>query len=94
MPDEWEKANGLNPNDLSDGVIHNKEGYTNLELYLNSLVSHITEAQNEGGEPTGYVEYASEEDLTGALTIPTDALNLDKAEITLTASATTIWRLF
>ena len=83
MPDEWEKANGLNPNDLSDGVIHDKEGYTNLELYLNSLVSHITEAQNEGGEPTGYVEYASEEDLTGALTIPTDALNLDKAEITL-----------
>lgn len=36
MPDEWEKANGLNPNDASDGIKDNdKDGYTNLEEYLN-----------------------------------------------------------
>ena len=35
MPDEWEKANGLNPNDPSDA---NKDctgdGYTNIEKYI------------------------------------------------------------
>ena len=40
MPDEWEIANGLNPNDPSDGNLTNLSGgtYTNLEVYLNSLV--------------------------------------------------------
>ncbi|WP_239063404.1 pectate lyase [Bacteroides sp. 51] len=41
MPDVWEIAHKLNPNDASDGAATslNKEGYTNLEVYLNSLVS-------------------------------------------------------
>ena len=38
MPDEWEKANGLNPNDPSDA---NKDctgdGYTNIEKYINGI---------------------------------------------------------
>ena len=50
MPDEWETANGLNPNDATDGNKTGAEGYTNLEIYLNSLVAHITEMQNMGGE--------------------------------------------
>lgn len=37
MPDEWEKKNGLNPNDPADGNTVNEDGYTNLEKYLNSL---------------------------------------------------------
>jgi len=37
MPDEWEKANGLNPNDPSDRNKTGSDGYTNLEKYLNSL---------------------------------------------------------
>lgn len=49
MPDEWETENGLDPNDPADGKIKGDDGYTNLENYLNSLVAHITEAQNEGG---------------------------------------------
>lgn len=38
MPDKWEKKNGLNPHDASDrnGVARN--GYTNLENYLNSII--------------------------------------------------------
>lgn len=39
MPDEWELANGLDPNDASDGA-KNRKGYgayTNLEVYINSL---------------------------------------------------------
>lgn len=49
MPDEWEKANGLNPKDAADGKQTNADGYTNLEVYMNSLVADITERQNEGG---------------------------------------------
>lgn len=38
MPDEWEVANGLNPNDASDRNKIALNGYTYLECYLNSLV--------------------------------------------------------
>ena len=39
MPDEWETANGFNPNDASDGAkVASAEGYTALEIYLNSLM--------------------------------------------------------
>ncbi|MDB4664984.1 hypothetical protein OAE97_01405 [Verrucomicrobia bacterium] len=38
MPDEWELANGLNPDDSKDGIEDiNNDGYTNVEDYLNSL---------------------------------------------------------
>ncbi len=49
MPDEWETSNGLNPNEASDGNTLGEGGYTHLEIYLNSLVSDITENQNKGG---------------------------------------------
>ena len=49
MPDEWESANGLNPNDPEDGPAIAENGYTNLENYLNGLVAHIMEGGNEGG---------------------------------------------
>lgn len=39
MPDEWETRHGLNPRDPSDGAASAKSGYTNVEEYLNSLVS-------------------------------------------------------
>lgn len=38
MPDEWEKKNGLNLNNISDGAVDtNGDGYTNVEEYLSSL---------------------------------------------------------
>jgi hypothetical protein len=38
MPDAWEKAHGLNPNNSADrNADRNGDGYTNLEEYLNSL---------------------------------------------------------
>lgn len=43
MPDEWELAHGLNPSDPSDrNGDFNGDGYTNLEKYLNSIVSNGT----------------------------------------------------
>lgn len=42
MPDDWEKAHGLNPNNGSDAKNYNlSPDYTNLEIYLNSLVQHL-----------------------------------------------------
>jgi hypothetical protein len=38
MPDAWEKSKRLKPNDASDASLVGKGGYTNIELYLNSLV--------------------------------------------------------
>jgi formylglycine-generating enzyme required for sulfatase activity len=40
MPDAWEKAHGLNPNDPNDASLPSKDGsgYTNIEVYINSLV--------------------------------------------------------
>ena len=39
MPDDWEKKNGLNPNDPSDASQNakNKSGYTNIEDYLSQV---------------------------------------------------------
>jgi hypothetical protein len=38
IPDEWELANGLNPNNMSDGRQIAANGYSNLENYLEALV--------------------------------------------------------
>lgn len=47
MPDVWEQARGLNPNDSSDGNGDgNGDGYTHLEDYLNELAA--------GGFPAHY----------------------------------------
>jgi len=37
MPDEWEKKNGLNPNDASDRNKVGADGFTMLEKYLNEM---------------------------------------------------------
>ena len=38
MPDDWERARGLDPNDPADGPKdRNGDGYTNVEEYLNEL---------------------------------------------------------
>jgi hypothetical protein len=39
IPDDWEKAHGLDPKDAADGAAYCPDGYTNLEHYLNELAS-------------------------------------------------------
>ena len=42
MPDSWELANGLNPNNAADrNGDPDGDGYTHLEDYLNGLVNHL-----------------------------------------------------
>ena len=42
IPDEWETAHGLNPKSAADGAKYTlSKVYTNLEVYLNSLVENL-----------------------------------------------------
>lgn len=50
MADEWELANGLNPDDASDAsayTVDPAKWYTNVEVYCNQLVQQIMLAENE-----------------------------------------------
>ena len=53
IPDEWEKANGLNPDDPTDALTYSLDSkgfYTNIEVYANSLVEHIMKAENTNAQ--------------------------------------------
>lgn len=60
MPDDWELANGLNPNDPNDRNGTNADGYTMLEVYLNSLVPDlVTSVERESSIPTDFQLFAN-----------------------------------
>lgn len=51
IADEWELANGLDPNNAADAVaftLDPNKYYRNIEVYANSLVEHIMKAGNSG----------------------------------------------
>lgn len=53
IPDAWETANSLDPNDATDALTYSldsKEYYTNLEVYANSLVEDIMKQGNADAE--------------------------------------------
>ena len=53
IPDTWEVANGLDPNDASDALTYSLDSkgyYTNLEVYANSLVEDIMKQGNADAE--------------------------------------------
>lgn len=85
IPDVWEDAHGLDAADPTDGNATNAEGYTNLEVYINSLVANITEQQAADGETlgediasTGELNPPSSDDENVILIPSDDYLPLDK----------------
>jgi hypothetical protein len=53
IPDDWELANGLNPNSAADAAlftVDSEKMYSNLEVYLNALVEDIMKACQAGGD--------------------------------------------
>ena len=66
IDDEWERANGLAVGtvDPSGYDIDPRKWYTNIEVYMNSLVEHIVKAQNADGD-SNYTEYYPESVSTG-----------------------------
>ena len=51
MPNAWEAAHGLNPNDAADGAICtlSADGYTNVEMFLNELMGDPVAYNGNGG---------------------------------------------
>lgn len=68
MPDAWEIANGLDPNkaDHNGNDLHPQ--YTNIEVYINSLVSHIMEDEEDHYE----IKFAAEPKEAGKVSIKYD----------------------
>lgn len=77
MPDSWETANGLNPKDASDGNTVGDDGYTMLEVYLNSLVEDITTGQNAEGKVIGDIKEAGEEPISSEYELTQQTSNGD-----------------
>lgn len=72
IPDAWEIANGLDPNDASDALTYSldsKEYYTNLEVYANSLVEDIMKQGNADAENKVDEYYPAWKNPTGILQI-------------------------
>ncbi|MFI6676589.1 Ig-like domain-containing protein [Kribbella sp. NPDC050470] len=65
IPDWWEKANGLDPNDPSDAQKIAPNGYTYLENYLNSIVPDPV------GNPTVRITSPAFNEVVAARTAPT-----------------------
>jgi len=55
IPDSWELARDLNPNDPSDGPKVNSNGYTNVENYLNELAGDVIPSSGSISAPTNLV---------------------------------------
>ncbi len=67
MPDAWEIANGMNPNNPEDRNTLNGEGYTMLEVYINSIVANIMTGGNQGGTPSGNTIEDTKTEVTSVL---------------------------
>lgn len=82
MPDEWETANGLDPNDPSDASLYTldtqKQWYNNLEVYLNCLVEDIM--KNENADAISAVNEYYPLCNTSGITIPVQTSEVAKIE--------------
>jgi len=81
MPDEWENARGLNPDDPADrNGDPDGDGYTNLEEYLNSLVKRADYLRSPA-ELEGNATSSSEIELSWREQIPfEEGFTLERAE--------------
>ena len=81
IADEWEMANGLTVGtvDPSGYDIDPRKWYTNIEVYMNSLVEHIVKAQNADGD-SNYTEYYPESVSTGINDATAAASEVEKIE--------------
>ena len=84
MPDEWETANGLDPNNPDDANLYTldteKGWYTNVEVYINSLVEHIVKAQNADAITAVDEYYPACVPVTGIDNAPTVSSEIVKIE--------------
>ena len=85
IPDAWETANGLNPNDATDAVTYTLDPakyYMNIEVYANSLVQDIMVAGNADTDDAAKEYYPAykKEDGTQVEAINTLGLDLNPSD--------------
>ena len=100
IPDEWEEVNGLDPNNANDArlftIDQEKGWYSNLEVYLNSLVEDIMKAGNADAENTVDEYYPAFKQPTGIAVVrdagqtAVDYYNLQGMKLTSPASGMVI----
>lgn len=86
IPDEWETANGLNPNDPADAktmTLDSKGYYTNLEVYANSLVEDIMKGGQADGDNAFEEYYPAFSKPTAITTVNADAPRTSNATYNL-----------
>lgn len=86
IPDEWETANGLNPNDAADAkttTLDSRGFYTNLEVYANSLVEDIMKGGQADGDNAFEEYYPAFSKPTAITTVNTDAPRTSNATYNL-----------
>lgn len=97
MPDTWESAHGLNPNNASDGaaVTLSADDYTNLEMYLNELAGDPVvfngKAGKNGAQLDTVYEYTFVNVGSGLPLAVKDAA--DGADVVQSKSGSTVWTL-
>lgn len=80
IPDAWETANGLNPNDATDAITYTLDPakyYTNIEVYANSLVQDIMLAGNSDAEDSAKEYYPAYKTIEGASIEAINTLGID-----------------
>lgn len=106
IPNAWETANGLNPNDATDAAkftLDPAKYYTNIEVYVNSLVQDIMTGGNADADSTVkeyYPAYVKEDgtqvEAIGAEFLPKQNEGSDVSytiaqDTYLNSSSTTVW---
>ncbi|MBO5336147.1 MAG: hypothetical protein J6A94_03335 [Lachnospiraceae bacterium] len=76
IPDEWESAHGLNPNDKLDSRTLNDAGYAWIEVYFNELVQDVVKADYAAKNPNVSIDLAN------------NTIVNEGTAVTVTASAT------
>ena len=80
IPDAWETANGLNPNDATDAVTYTLDPakyYMNIEVYANSLVQHIMLSGNADAEDAAKEYYPAYKKEDGTAVEAINTLGVD-----------------
>ena len=80
IPDAWEIANGLNPNDATDAVTYTLDPakfYMNIEVYANSLVQDIMVAGNADAQDAAKEYYPAYKKTDGTAVEAINTLGVD-----------------
>ena len=80
IPNVWETANGLDPNNPTDAVAKSLDPagfYMNIEIYANSLVQHIMLAGNEDAEDAAKEYYPAYKQEDGTIVEAINTLGVD-----------------